>query len=225
MSVAWRKLRKDISDTCHDFDNVIMMVSGGVDSMFMMDLVSKSISDKPIHVLHFQHAIRPNDHIDRDLVEEQSARYGFGFSCGHGRDLSSVKNQEAVAREQRWGFAESVIDSIGGSCIVLTAHHYDDQIESFFMNSLRGKRVDSLVMKKTGDFGRYVKYKPLLQVPKETIYDQSRRRKLQWVEDVSNQESIHERNIFRNQIIPEMMKIRNIRKSMQSLITELGDTG
>lgn len=189
--------------------------------MFMMDIVLRSIKGKSVSVLHFQHGIREDDDNEVKLVRELANTCGVDFVLGKGESLRDIRNQEAEARTQRWTFVEEYIQKLKGTVIVLTAHHYDDQIESFLMSSIRGRSVNSLVMKRLGIFDGYTKYKPLLNISKEEIYNQAKRRSLRWVEDPTNQDINHERNIFRNKIIPELMNIRNIRTSMRSLISEI----
>lgn len=219
MSVAWRKLRKDILDTCNKYNNVLIMVSGGVDSMFLLNFVVRA-GITPT-VIHFKHGIRNDDHNEMKLVTEYCNKHSLLLHTGEGKGLMDIKNQECVARGQRWGFVESIISDLNGSTIVLTAHHYNDQIENFLMASARGRPLSSLTMKTVSHFDVYDKYKPLLDVTKDEIYKQCRQRKISFIEDPTNQDLDHERNIFRNKIIPDMMTTRNLEKSMRSLFKEL----
>lgn len=225
MTYPWRKLREEIIRTCGAYDNVVVMTSGGVDSMFLANFVVNA-GIKP-HIVHFQHGIRENDHQEAELVKDFASKHELSFHHGKGVDLADIKNQEAVARDQRWAFVEGLISGWQGKTLVMTAHHYDDQIEHFFMSAVRGRRINALTMKKkcptvsaTINGVQYTKYKPLLDVEKDEIYTQSKIRQVKWIEDPTNNELDHERNIFRNKIIPEMMKIRNVKTSMRRLIGE-----
>lgn len=223
MSTSWRKLRSEIKDVTERFDNIILMVSGGVDSMFMMDLVLRSIDNTNVTVAHFQHGIRPTDHEELSLVESKAEELDVRFIYGKGEGLKDSRNQECKARDQRWAFVEQYLHSLSGTSVVLTAHHFDDQIESFFMNSVRGRRTTELVMKPLVDFGTYHKYKPLLNMTKELIYKQMKYRRQTWIEDVTNTDTHvnSERNFWRNVLLPQIKQIRNINRSMNGLISDL----
>ena len=219
MSISWRKLRDDIIETCKEATHVYLMISGGVDSIFMLDFITRNTDLKPT-VIHFQHGIREDDHHEVKLIKKIATEYDLPFLLGKGVGLRDVKNQEAIARQQRWEFVEAHIEP--GS-IVMTAHHFDDNLENFLMSSVRGRSVGSLVMRKLHDFGTYKKYKPLLDISKEEIYKQATRRRIKWIEDSTNQSDTLncERNYWRNVLIPEICKIRNIKVSMRRLIFEL----
>ena len=201
------------------------MASGGVDSMFLADFVVNT-KIKPV-IVHFQHGIRNNDEREARLVEEFSMRNALEFHLGKGNGLAEASNQEALAREQRWDFAESVISHKPGRAIVLTAHHHDDNIEHFYMSAARGRQLTALTMQelmkvRNPDNGlNYTRFKPLLDIEKDEIYEQARRRSIAWIEDPTNKDLDHERNLFRNKIVPDMMEIRNVRKSMRKLFREI----
>ncbi len=220
MSASWRKLKHHIQSVCSQYNNVLIMVSGGVDSMFLLDFICRNTAIKPT-VIHFQHCIRSDDHREVDLIRAVSSDKDLKFVLGSGLGLKNIRNQESVARGQRWGFVESIINDLDGSTVVLTAHHFDDQIEHFFMSSCRGRNIKSLLMKSVTSFDGYDKFKPLLNFQKHDIYRTVESRKIPFIEDPTNKDLDHERNIFRNKIIPDMMEIRNLRKSMKSLFLEI----
>jgi tRNA(Ile)-lysidine synthetase-like protein len=216
-------MKEAVTSVCSDFDNIIVMTSGGVDSMFLADFISNVGLD--IIVAHFQHGIRDNDHNEVELVKSFAQTRNHRFILGNGVDLKGIRNLEAVARNQRWLFIEEYIETLSGKTIVLTAHHHSDNVEHLFMSVLRGKPLEGLVMKRLIDFGKYYKYKPLLDLTKEQIYNQAKRRRLSWIEDPTNQFDTpnYERNFFRNKIFPLLGEIRNYEKSTRGLITQLSE--
>lgn len=194
--------------------------------MFLANFVVNA-AIKPV-IVHFQHGIRADDRREAELVAKFAEENNLEFHLGKGQGLDEIKNQEAVARDQRWAFVEELVSQKEGKSIILTAHHYDDNIEHFLMSAIRGRKMACLSMKKfcemkagKGCSANYTKFKPLLEIEKEEIYEQARRRKIEWIEDPTNAETDHERNVFRNTIIPELMKIRNIRTSMRNLFEEM----
>jgi tRNA(Ile)-lysidine synthetase-like protein len=221
MTFSRKKLSNDLIETTSGYDNILVMVSGGVDSMFLLN-ATLSAGIVPT-VVHFQHHIREEDHHEVELITRLCKDSNLELIVGHGEGLRDIPNQESVARNQRWGFVESVIEKLEGPSIVLTGHHFNDQLETFFLSVTRGRSLLALAMKKLTQWPTYTKYKPLLDIEKKMIYQQSRRRRLEWIEDVTNTQNDHERNIFRNVILPHMYAIRNISKSMRPLITDLAN--
>lgn len=223
MTFSFRKTCAQIQEVCQSHSNVIAMISGGVDSMFLGDILHSS-GVKPI-IAHFQHRIRDNDYREAELVRMFAEERDLKFVYNRGHNLKHAKNQEAEAREQRWGFIENEIANSRGSTVVVTAHHFSDNLENFFMAAVRGRHLSSLVMKKITPYKDYVRYKPLLDITKEEIYKQAKRRRIPWIEDPTNEydDLTHERNYWRNKIIPDILKIRNINKSMKGLMEELSE--
>ena len=105
--------------------------------------------------------------------------------------------------------------------VVLKLTKHGETFKNFMMSACRGRPLSSLIMKRITHFDGYDKYKPLLDITKDEIYKQCRQRKISFIEDPTNQDLDHERNIFRNKIIPDMMTTRNLEKSMRSLFREL----
>ena len=92
---------------------------------------------------------------------------------------------------------------VGSRC--LTAHHADDNIETLLMNFCRGTGLYGL-----GGMPGISPYshvcRPLLNFWKEQLIEFAKQNKLEFVEDSSNQLSKYTRNLFRNEIIPLMIK-------------------
>jgi tRNA(Ile)-lysidine synthase len=87
----------------------------------------------------------------------------------------------------------------------LTAHHADDNIETLLMNFCRGTGLYGLGgMPLSSPYSHVCR--PLLNIWKEQLIEFAKQNKLEFVEDSSNQLSKYTRNLFRNEIIPLMMK-------------------
>lgn len=131
---------------------VILAVSGGIDSMVMLDLLgnaknysfgdinaydnsSKNALMTEFIVAHFDHGIRPNSRQDADFVHRRANGYGLKFVGAKG-DLDSQASEEE-ARKARYDFLMQVSSDNGGAEIY-TAHHLDDLTESVAINLLRG---------------------------------------------------------------------------------------
>lgn len=172
----------------------VLAVSGGVDSMVLLDVMSRQ-SGLDLVVAHFDHGIRPDSYVDCELVKEAAARYGLPFVSGKG-NLGPFAS-EAVAREARYAFLRQVKSEQGASAII-TAHHEDDMLETAILNIMRGTGRKGLsAIATSGDVMR-----PLLQVSKEDIIAYAHEHSnIRWREDATNSDERYLRNYIRQRFI------------------------
>ena len=112
---------------------------------------------------------------------------------------------EMAARELRYSWFKELKETHNFNKVAL-AHHGDDQIETFFINFLRGSGIKGLKgMKPQNDF--YIR--PLLWSNRKEIEDFAKENGIQWVEDYTNQETIYLRNKIRHNIIPVFDEMKN----------------
>lgn len=228
MSIPFNKIRRNIFDTTHSIGKSYVLVSAGVDSMFLLDLVANigsgrgSKSEVNFDVIHFVHGIRSPDESLNDLriVHEAVQKYNndpsrerpINIHVGYGEALGCGPGMEERARKQRWKFANSVAKS--DNSLFMTGHHLDDNIETTLFNLMRGKPHDDLAMQTLNRHDCHYRFKPLLSVPKEIIESQAKKRGLVWASDSSNDDNGPDRNWLRNVIIPQLMERRNLTSSM-----------
>lgn len=195
---------------------VYLAISGGVDSMVLLYLLSKG--SNPIHLLHVNYHLRNEDSIaDESLVRQQAKFYKTEFSV---LDFDMQKhldenggNLQNEARKIRYSFFE---EHLGSEGILMTAHHFDDQMETFFMHLSRKSGIAgmSCMAAKNGNHIR-----PLLNFRKSELYDFAKENKVLFREDRSNLENKYLRNQWRNVWIPEMEKqTPGLNESIQVLI-------
>lgn len=205
MQVRWRDIIDEINTTSERY---LLCVSGGVDSMFMLDFFGKNCRQS-FRVAHFNHCLRPTAKNEEQLVREWCARNDIAFLTAEGdpEAMRAAKSLEAEARDQRYSFFASVKHE---DELLVTAHHANDQVETVLMRLMRGYPHDSLRMdKRSGD-----RYRPFLSVSKDEIERQARNRRVEWIEDESNTDIVHERNWMRHVIIPQLMERRNVLKTI-----------
>ena len=112
---------------------------------------------------------------------------------------------EMAARELRYAWFKE-LKEIHNFDKVALAHHGDDQIETFFINFLRGSGIKGLKgMKPQNDF--YIR--PLLWSNRNEIEAFAKENGIQWVEDYTNQETVYLRNKIRHNIIPIFDEMKN----------------
>ena len=91
--------------------------------------------------------------------------------------------------------------------IILTAHHLNDQIETFFLRMLRGSGIKGLSsMNMCTTLHERIIARPLLRVPKHELQNYSKKNMISYIEDQSNYDTRLDRNYIRHNIIPELKK-------------------
>lgn len=189
----------------------VLAVSGGVDSMVLLDILASS-PQVQLTVAHYDHGIRSDSAEDRRLVQQIAKQHNlpFVYDEGHlGRSTS-----EATARRARYEFLHAVCRQTRARAII-TAHHEDDALETAILHMVRGtgrKGMSSL-----GSNGGVVR--PLLRVSKEELIEYAKDNNLQWHEDSTNQDTAYKRNYVRHTIITKLTAEQ--RKKMLAYIAKL----
>lgn len=174
----------------------VAAVSGGVDSMVLLDLLRKRPGVK-LTVAHLDHGIRPDSKQDRVLVQSVARQHGLPFV--HHSIALGTNAGEAIARQARYNFLDKIKKHSGANAII-TAHHQDDLLETVIHNMLRGtKRRGFSSLKSTDGILR-----PLLGYTKEQIIDYANANKLHWREDSTNKDLRYRRNYIRHKILAKM---------------------
>lgn len=188
--------------TCNIPDGLyVVAVSGGVDSMVLLDVLAldprRAAGQLQLIVAHYDHGIRPDSALDRKLVAEAANRYGLRFVYDEGH--LGIGASEATARKARYAFLNTLRQAANADAIV-TAHHQDDVLETALINLIRGTHRRGLSsLASTADVVR-----PLLDVPKQQLYDYAKDNGLSWREDSTNADTRYLRNRIRHTVVPRM---------------------
>jgi tRNA(Ile)-lysidine synthase len=167
----------------------IVAVSGGVDSVALLDLLSK-MEQLELVVAHFNHGIREEAKRDEVFVRNLAKGLGISFEVGYGQ-LGAIASEDK-ARKARYVFLNETKEKHEAIAII-TAHHQDDLFETAVINILRGTGPRGLVAIAAN---REI-VRPLLGVSKKEILDYAAKERLPWVEDKSNQDRRYLRNNVR----------------------------
>lgn len=189
----------------------IVAVSGGIDSMVLLDVLSKQ-KNLELIVAHYDHGIRPDSAEDRKLVQSVAEKYGLLFEYAEGR-LGKAASEEQ-ARNARYTFLRTVSETHGATGVI-TAHHQDDLIETALLNMLRGtgrKGITSLAD------GPYL-LRPLLRVSKAQIQTYAAKHHIRWREDSTNNDTRYARNYVRSVLVPRLTATQKAR--LLSIITNM----
>lgn len=174
----------------------VVAVSGGVDSMALLDILRKQ-KDLKLIVAHFDHGIRHDSHMDRAHVQSVARNLGLPFVYHEGK--LGVDASEETARKARYEFLHSV-KSASKAHGIITAHHHDDVLETAVMNVLRGTGRKGLSSLRSGQ----VIHRPLLQVRKSDIRKYAQDQGLVWREDSTNDDTKYLRNHIRHNVLARL---------------------
>jgi len=182
-------------------DRLLLAVSGGMDSVVLLDLCSRAGYD--VSVAHCNFWLRGDEsRRDERFVRQLAASYGREVVVEHFDTATYAEDRrisiQVAARELRYAWFSRILAEKGLRYIV-TGHHRDDNIETMLMNFFKGTGIAGMrgMLPKHRDVVR-----PLLFAPREAIRDYAVERKLPWVEDSSNASDNYTRNYFRHQVIP-----------------------
>jgi tRNA(Ile)-lysidine synthase len=204
-------------------DRILLAVSGGIDSVAMADLFSRSKNKCAIIHCNFQLRGKESDE-DEKFTQALAAMYDMPFFCkkfdtpGFSRH-HKISIQQA-ARELRYNWFEEVRHGKGYQ-LIATAHHKDDNLETFFINLVRGTGVKGLAGIKTRQ-GCVIR--PLLFCGRKEIEVYIKENKLDFREDSSNKETKYLRNKIRHNILPLFEEVNpSFRQTMEENIHRFGE--
>lgn len=197
----------------------LIAVSGGVDSMVLLHLCHELKMN--IEVAHVNYHLRGEDsNLDQRLVEEFCSTRAlplhiYNVSENDQKPQNSIQNW---ARDLRYEFFRTLMHERQLDKI-LTAHHANDNLETFIINLSKGAGLKGLsgIPKKNEKLLR-----PLLSYSKDELYEFAERYKIPFREDSSNKKDDYLRNRIRHHISPELLKtnenfLKNFTKSLQIL--------
>ena len=208
---------------------VILMVSGGADSMALLHMATTEpldlgdgagivrVAKERLHVLHVNHLLRGTDaNADQRFVQETCN--SLGVPCTALRvDVAKLAqerdgNVEDVGRRVRYDAARELAQKL---CVeqgvsrqkakILTAHTADDRAETFMMNVMRGSGMSGLA---SIPRHRGLIYRPLLDYTHDQLKDWLKARGLDWHEDATNTDTHYLRAYMRHNVLP-LLKARN----------------
>lgn len=208
---------------------VILMVSGGADSMALLHMAATEpldlgdgaglvrVAKERLHVLHVNHLLRGADaDADQHFVQETCDL--LGISCTVLRvDVAKLAqerdgNVEEIGRRVRYDAARELAQKLCSEqgvsrqkAKILTAHTADDRAETFMMNVMRGSGMSGLT---SIPRHRGLIYRPLLDYTHDQLKDWLKTRTLEWHEDATNTDTHYLRAYMRHNVLP-LLKARN----------------
>ncbi len=197
-------------------DKVILGVSGGIDSMVMLDLFSKSNYQAGIAHCNFNLRGKESDEDER-FVARSALDYRLPFYSRSFNTLDFASKEkisvQMAARNLRYDWFRSLLQSEGYQYIGL-GHNSDDDIETVLLNLIRGTGLKGL----TGIKPRSEPViRPLLFASRTDIIQYAREHNVNFREDSSNNSIKYKRNKIRHELIPLAEQINpSFRTTMQN---------
>ena len=196
--------------------NIVVALSGGVDSVVLLDCLAKHHPGR-VRAVHINHNLSLYCHQWQNFCESLCRKLNIELTS---IDISikNTSNIEEVARKKRY---LSLTSELSDYEVLCTAHHQDDQAETLLLQLFRGCGVAGLASmpkKKTLSTGEL--YRPFLHFSRQQILNYAVERHLGWIEDDSNHNLNFRRNLLRLEYIPNLSKVfqglsANIARSSQ----------
>ena len=193
-------------------DKIVLAVSGGPDSICMLDILNDIKNDETIDinfeivVAHVNHMIRKEAEEDEKYVKKYCEEKQIEF-YSKSIDVQKMANNnkigvEEAGRKVRYDFFDEILEKTNAQKIAI-AHNKNDKVETVLMHILRGSGINGLkgIEAKRGKYIR-----PLIECERNEIEEYCTEKKMQPRIDKTNFENEYTRNKVRNLLIPYIKK-------------------
>jgi len=202
-------------------DRVVVAVSGGPDSVCLLDILNSLKDDLGIELIvaHLDHGLRPGeDEPETRFVEALAGSLDLPFKAGKaGPGIKQGRGSlEERARHARYEFLEKVKSSFSAQKIAV-GHNLNDQAETILMRLLRGSGPSGLAGIPPIRDEKIIR--PLIELTCSEIAVYLEQRGLAYMTDSSNLETRYLRNKIRLELLPELKKYQ------PRIVELLGQTG
>lgn len=206
-------------------DSVLLGASGGIDStvlLFVLLEIAQQIPFK-LGIAHINHALRGEEsERDEDFVKELARRFSLPFYAKKadvkGFASDSGLSLQHAGRELRYAFFNDIAKTYHYNKIAI-AHTLDDQVETFLLRIIKGTGIRGL---SSIPIRRGPIIRPFLTTYRSEIEEYSRKNKVPFVADSSNEKTIYERNFIRREVIPVMERLNPaLKKKIFSLLQDM----
>jgi tRNA(Ile)-lysidine synthase len=181
---------------------VVAMLSGGRDSVCMLDLAVRIAGAKEVKALHVNYGLRDDSDADERHCTALCESLGAGLEIERPRRPEGPGNLQAWARDTRYAAAAGLAE--GRAATIVTGHTADDQVETILYRLASSPSRRALLGMRPHD-GRLAR--PLLGFTRAETTAYCEQRRLAWRDDSSNAEPAYARNRVRHGLLPELEKI------------------
>ena len=197
--------------------NILLAVSGGIDSMYLANRASELFPGALLALAHCNFCLRGEESDGDEAFVRQWCRER-GMEC-HVKRFDTLGYAEAhglstemAARELRYGWFAQLCSEYGYEATAI-AHNADDDAETLMLNLIRGTGLRGI----SGMGERPGIVRPLLRTSREEIRKWMLEHGCSWREDSTNAQSLYKRNVLRNEIFP---RLRDLNPSLTATLCE-----
>ena len=190
-------------------DGVLIAVSGGPDSMCLLDILNK-LKEKlniKITVVHVNHGIREEANEETEYIKNYCEKYNIKIYVKYEKVVELAKQNkiglEEAGRKVRYDFFDEVLQETKFNKIAI-AHNMNDKVETILMNIIRGSGSLGLKGIEPKRENKYIR--PLIEIERKDIEEYCSKNKLNPKFDKSNNDNTYTRNKIRNILIPFIKK-------------------
>ena len=186
-----------------DDDTVVVGLSGGPDSMCLLNILLSLNKQIKIVCAHINHNIRKESQEELLFIEDYCKTRNLPLETTTFEKKSATQDfNELELREKRYAFFGQVINKYNGKYL-FTAHHGDDLVETVLMRMTRGSNLKGYTgFQVETKKDNYKVIKPLIFMTKDDINLYNEENNIPYVTDKTNDEDNYTRNRYRHNILP-----------------------
>jgi len=181
---------------------LLVLLSGGRDSVCALDLAVQARGPQAVRVLHVNYGLREEAGEDERHCLRLCEQLGVALEVERASRSEGPGNLQAWAREVRYAAAERLAEPAGAT--IVTGHTADDQVETILYRLASSPSRRALLGMRPRD-GRLTR--PLLGTSRAETTAYCEERGLAWRDDATNDEADYKRNLLRRELIPELERI------------------
>lgn len=210
--------------------NILLAVSGGIDSMYLAERAGEIFPGAAFAVAHCNFSLR-GEESDGDEEFVRGWCEAKGLPCMVRRfDTRQTASErglsiEMAARDLRYGWFAELCRDFGYDAVAV-AHNADDNAETMILNLVRGTGCRGLrgMSERSGSGGCTV-LRPLLDTSREEIRQWMEREGKRWREDSTNSDTAYKRNRIRHEVMPAFRQmnpsyLKTLRRDMRHIAQE-----
>jgi len=183
---------------------LVAMLSGGRDSVCLLDVALAMLGAERVHALHLNYGLREAAAADERHCVTLCEQLGVELTVRFAEERPIGGNLQAWARELRYEQARSLARQHGASTLIATGHTASDQVETILyrLAASPGRRALLGMAPREGGLVR-----PLLSVSREQTAAYCQARGLGWREDESNADERFARVRVRETLVPALREV------------------
>lgn len=207
-------------------EKIILACSTWPDSMFLLYKILESDFKNNLVACYFNHKLRIESDDEQHFLKKLWKKMWFKVEIWEA-NIKKIRDSfplsisiEELARQKRYIFLKKMC-KIHNTKKIITWHHMDDKIETFFFNLARWSKLTWLINMTENNWNIL---RPLLWIEKKEIINYLEENNLKYFIDKSNYSNEYSRNLIRNKIIPEFYNINsNFKKNIINTLNYFED--